>query len=317
MSISFVLSEDQEMIRDAAKEFADQVIRPASVHHDQTGEYPWKVLKEAWEADLMNTHISDEYGGPDMNCMDGMLIAEEIARGCSGIGTAMEANALAQQPVIIGASDFLKRRYLAPMVNELGDNGRPIMCAYAVTEPGAGSDVAAMKTTATLRGDTYVLNGSKMWITNGGVADWYFVVAYTDQGAGYGGMTAFIVEKGWEGVGVGAKEKNLGQRASDTRSISFENVEVPATHVVGRVGDGWKLAMAAFDYTRPAVSCAAVGVARAAMEHAYNYAHERRTMGKKIFDHQAISFMIAEMAMNIDAGRLLCWQAASLKDQGL
>ena len=130
-------------------------------------------------------------------------------------------------------------------------------------------------------------------------------------------MTAFIVEKEWAGVAVGAKEKNLGQRASDTRTITFDQVEVPATHVVGREGDRWKLAMAAFDYTRPAVSCASVGVARAAMEHAFKYAHERRTMGKKIYDHQAISFLIAEMAMNIDAGRLLCWQASSLKDQGL
>ena len=315
MSINFTLSEDQEMIKESANEFAMQVIRPAAVHHDQTGEYPWEVLTAAWENGLMNTHIQEEYGGSNMSCMDGMIVAEEMAYGCSGIGTAMEANGLAQQPVILGASDFLKQKYLAPQANELKD-GRPIMCAYAVTEPGAGSDVAAMKTTAVKQGDKYVINGSKMWITNGFVADWYFVVAYTEQAKGYGGMTAFIVERNAQGVSVGAKEKNLGQRCSDTRAITFDNVVVPEENVVGRVGDGWKLAMAAFDYTRPAVACAAVGVARAAMDYAYQYAQERTTMGKPIYKHQAISFMIADMAINIDAGRLLCWQASDLKDRG-
>ena len=145
MSINFTLSEDQQMIKESANEFAMQVIRPAATHHDQTGEYPWEVLTEAWENGLMNTHVEDAYGGSNMSCMDGMIIAEEMAYGCSGIGTAMEANGLAQQPVILGASDFLKQKYIAPQANELKD-GRPIMCAYAVTEPGAGSDVAAMKT---------------------------------------------------------------------------------------------------------------------------------------------------------------------------
>ena len=318
MSISFVLNEDQEAIRETAHEFATDVIRKSAAHHDETGEYPWEVLAEAWEAGLMNTHIPEEYGGAAMSGLDSLLIAEELAWGCSGIGTAVEANGLAQQPVIIGGSDYIKRKYLAPQANDLGDGGRPIMCAYAVTEPGAGSDVQALTTRAQKQGDKWVLNGSKMWITNGGVADWYFVVALTDpERKARGGMTAFIVEKDWEGVSYGAKEKNLGQRASDTRSLNFDNVVVPQENVVGQVGDGWKLAMAAFDYTRPAVSCAAVGVARAAMEYAMDYARERKTFGKPLFAHQAISFMIADMAMNIDAGRLLCWQAASLKDQGL
>jgi acyl-CoA dehydrogenase len=316
MSISFVLDEDQEAIREGAKEFAQEFIRPAVQHHDETGEYPWEVLKAAWENGFMNLHVPEEHGGGGMNCIQGLLVAEEIAWGCSGIGTAMEANGLAQKPVIIGASDALKKRYLEPMVNELGDGGRPIMCAYGVTEAGAGSDVAAMKTKAEKVGDKWILNGSKMWITNGGVADWFFVVAYTDQANGYGGMTAFIVERGWEGVSVGAKEKNLGQRASDTRSINFDNVEIPESNVVGRIGDGWKLAMQAFDYTRPAVAVAAVGVARSAMEHAMRYSLERKTMGKPIAMHQAIGFMIADMKMNIDAGRLLCWQAGTLKDSG-
>ncbi len=311
MSLSFTPSEEQEALRALAHEFAANEIRPVAAHHDETGEYAWDVLRKAHELGLMNTHIPEAYGGLELNNVDGLLIAEELAWGCSGIGTAIEANGLAQAPVILGASDFLKKKYLEPQTEELK------MCAYAVTEPEAGSDVQNMKTTAVKQGDKYILNGTKMWITNGGVADWYFVVALTDPGKkARGGMTAFIVEREWAGVTVGKKEDNLGQRASDTREIIFDNVEVPAENLVGVEGDGWKLAMAAFDHTRPAVACAAVGVARAAMEHAMQYATERKTFGVPLFHHQSINFMIAEMAMNIDAGRLLCLQAADLKDKG-
>ncbi|MCB9777459.1 MAG: acyl-CoA dehydrogenase family protein [Alphaproteobacteria bacterium] len=309
--MSFNLSEEQEALRALAHEFAENEIRPVAPHHDETGEYPWDVLRKAHELGLMNTHIPEDCGGLALSNVDSLLIAEELAWGCSGIGTAIEANGLAQAPVILGASDFLKQKYLAPMTETLS------MCAYGVTEPGAGSDVQGMKTTAVKHGDKYVLNGNKMWITNAGVADWYFVVALTDPDKkARGGMTAFIVERSWDGVTVGKKEENLGQRASDTRGITFEDVEVPAENVVGVEGDGWKLAMAAFDHTRPAVACASVGVARAAMEHARQYSTERRTFGTAIANHQAVAFMIAEMAMNIEAGRLLCWQAADLKDQG-
>jgi acyl-CoA dehydrogenase len=311
MSFSMELSDEQLALRELAHEFAKNEIRPVAAHHDETGEYPWEVIKKAHELGLMNTHVEEAYGGLELSNFDGLLLAEELAWGCTGIGTALEANGLAQGPVILGASDALKRKYLEPMTEE------PQMCAYAVTEPGAGSDVQGMKTTAVRKGDTYILNGTKMWITNAGVAEWYFVVALTDpEKKARGGMTAFIVEKGWDGVIVGKKEDNMGQRASDTRGLTFENVEVPAENVVGQEGDGWKLAMAAFDYTRPSVACASVGLARAAMEHAAQYATERRTFGKPIAAHQSIAFMIAEMAMNIDAGRLLCWQAAALKDAG-
>jgi len=311
MPISFDLSEEQEALRQLAHDFARDVIRPAAAHHDATGEYPWKVIQQAHELGLVNTHLPSSVGGLELGAVDGLLIAEELAWGCTGIGTAIEANGLAQQPVILGASDALKQKYLAPMTEKVS------MCAYAVTEPGAGSDVQGLKTTAVKKGDKYILNGAKMWITNAGVADWYFVVALTDpEKKARGGMTAFIVERAWPGVSVGKKEWNMGQRCSDTRGITFEDVEVPEENVVGRVGDGWKLAMAAFDYTRPAVACAAVGLSRAAMEHAIQYSTERKTFGVPIAAHQAISFMIAEMAMNIEAGRLLCWQAASLKDSG-
>ena len=316
MSMTFTLDEDQEAIRESAHEFARDVIRPVAPHHDTTGEYPWEVLTQAFDAGLMNLHLPEKYDGAGFSHLDSLLVAEEMAWGCSGIGTAMEANGLAQAPVIVSGDEVLIKKYLAPMAEDLKD-GRPIMCAYAVTEPGAGSDVRSLSTKAEKRGDKWILNGSKMWITNAGVADWYFVVAYTDTEKGYKGMSAFIVEKDWPGVIVGAKEKNLGQRASDTRAITFENVEIPAENLVGQEGAGWLLAMSAFDHTRPAVSCASVGVARAAMEYARDYSMERKTMGKPIYHHQAISFMVADMAMNIDAGRLLCWRAASLKDQGL
>jgi acyl-CoA dehydrogenase len=191
------------------------------------------------------------------------------------------------------------------------------MCAYAVTEPGAGSDVQALKTTAVRQGDKWVLNGSKMWITNAGVATWFFVLALTDPAKrARGGMTAFLVEADSPGLTVGKKEHNMGQRCSDTRGITFDDVVVPHENMVGQEGDGWKLAMAAFDYTRPAVASAAVGLARSAFEHAVRYAGERKTFGKPISAHQAIAFMIADMATQIEAGRWLVWNAAHLKDQG-
>ena len=310
--MSFALNEDQLAFRDLAHEFAANEMRPAAAHHDHTGEYAWDVIRKAHELGLMNTPIPEAYGGMGLGSVDTCVIAEELAWGCTGIGTALEANGLTLGPVLLGASDALKRKYVAPLTEEAR------MVAYAVTEPGAGSDVQGMRTTAERKGDTWILNGSKMWITNAGVADWFFVVALTDpEKKARGGMTAFIVESGWDGVVVGKKEINMGQRASDTRGITFDNVEVPHANVVGEVGDGWKLAMAAFDMTRPSVAMSSVGLARSAMEHAAQYATERRTFGVPIFNHQAVAFMIADMDIQIEAGRLLCMQAAWRKDQGL
>ncbi len=308
--IGFKLSEDQEALRSLAHDFAEREVRPVAEHHDKTGEYPWEVIGKAHEMGLMNSHIPEKWGGLGMGCVDASIIAEELAWGCSGIGTALEANGLALEPVLTGASDYLLEKYVQPMTVS------PKMAAYAVTEPGAGSDVAAMLTTADKKGDRYILNGSKMWITNAGVADWYFVVAYTDRAAKYRGMTAFLVEKSWKGVEPGKKEYNLGQRCSDTRGITFTDVEVPEENVIGQVGGGWLLAMGAFDHTRPLVASAAVGVARAAFEHARRYATERKTMGVPLASHQAVSFMIADMAKDIEAARLLVRQAAWMKDNG-
>ena len=308
--ISFELSEEQQQLRDLTREFAANEIRPVAAHHDETMEYPWEVLKKAHELGIMNTHVPEEYGGMGLGSFEGCLIAEQLAWGCTGIGTAMEANGLALAPVLLGASHELKMKYVAPMMEECR------MAAYAVTEPGAGSDVAAMRTTAVKQGDKYILNGSKMWITNAGHADWFFVVAVTDREKRHKGMTAFLVERAWDGVEVGKKEINLGQRCSDTRGVSFTDVEIPEANIIGEEGMGFILAMKAFDHTRPAVASAAVGLAQAAMEHAMKYSTERKTFGVPIAKHQAISFMVAEMAMNIEAARLLVQRAAWEIDQG-
>ncbi len=306
----FALSETQQMLQELAHDFAAREMRPVAAHHDQTMAYPWEVIRKAHEVGLMNLHVPVAQGGMGLGCLDECIVSEELAWGCTGIRTAMEANGLAIAPVVVGGSEDLKKKYLGRLIDA------PLMAAYALTEPDAGSDVANMRSTAVRRGDTYVLNGSKMWITNAAVADWYFVVAYTDRDRKHKGMTAFIVEREWAGVEVGKKEVNLGQRCSDTRGITFHDVEIPAENVVGEEGMGFLLAMKAFDHTRPTVAAGAVGLARAAFEHARDYATERKTMGKPIAQHQAIAFLIADMFKDIEAARLLVWKAASMKDDG-
>lgn len=307
--IGYDLTEDQQMYQKTAHEFARDVIRPAAPHHDETGEYPWEVLKQSWGLGLMNTMVPESVGGLELGCLDACIIAEETAWGCSGIGTAIEANGLAQAPLIMHATEDQKKRFLGPMTEELQ------LAAYCVTEPGAGSDVQGVKTTAQKRGDKYVLNGQKMWITNASVATWYFVLAYTDKDAGYKGLTGFIVPANTPGIEVGRKEINLGQRASDTRGVTFTDVEVDAANVLGGAeGTGWFQAMGAFDKSRPFVASASVGVARAAYEHARQYSLERKTFGKPIAMHQAISFMLADMATDIEAARHLVRQSAWLHD---
>ncbi len=308
--VSFGLSENQSEIQKLAREFAAREIAPKAAYHDQSGEFPLEICKKAWELGLMNGHIPEEYGGLGLGVFDSCLIAEEIAAGCTGIGTAMEANNLAEAPVIVAGSDEQKKQFLSPMTEEL------LFAAYCVTEPAAGSDVAGIKTKARALGDEYVLNGQKMWITNAGVADWFYVLAYTDPEKGHKGMSAFLVPAKSEGITIAKKEMNMGQRASDTRAISFEDVKVPKSHLLGGEGQGFKISMAAFDHTRPLVASAAVGLARSAMTHAINYARDRQAFGQQIANFQALSFMLADMDKDIEAARLLCWKAAALIDAG-
>lgn len=309
--VDFSLSEEQLEFQNLARDFAQKEVAPKAAHHDETGEYPHEIIKKAHDLGLMNTHIPEEYGGMGLGVLDGCIISEEIAAGCTGIGTAMEANGLAQAPVIVAGNDDQKKRFLTPMTEE------PLLAAYCVTEPGAGSDVAGMKTTAKLVGDEYIVNGSKMWITNASVAHWYIVVAVTDPEKAHKGMTAFLVNTDTPGIIVGKKEKNMGQRCSDTRGITFEDVKIPKANRLGEEGMGFLIAMSAFDHTRPMVASAAVGLARSAMEHSIKYSTERFTFGKPLAKHQAISFMIADMAKDIEAARMLVWQAAWQIDNGI
>jgi acyl-CoA dehydrogenase len=309
--IDLTLSEEQKQLQELARKFAKEEIIPKAAHHDETGEFPREIAKKAWELGLMNTHIPQEYGGLGLAVLDGCIITEELAYGCTGICTAMEANALASAPVIVAGNAEQKKQFLGQLTAE------PLFAAYCVTEPGAGSDVSGIRTTAKKVGDEYVINGSKMWITNGGVASWYFVLAYTDTAAKHKGMSGFLVPANTPGITVGKKEWNMGQRASDTRGITFEDVKIPAKYRLGNEGDGFKIAMSAFDHTRPPVAAGAVGLSRRAMDEAIQYAQTRKAFGQPIAGFQAVSFMIADMAKEIEAGRMLVWRAASAIDQGI
>ncbi|XP_048777329.1 medium-chain specific acyl-CoA dehydrogenase, mitochondrial-like [Ostrea edulis] len=311
--VNFELSDEQKEYRDLARKFCREEIVPSAPHYDKTGEYPWDVIKKAHDLGLINMHIPKEQGGLDLGIFDTCLVTEELAYGCTGIQTAIEANSLGQMPVILAGNKAQKDKYLGRMLEE------PLMCAYCVTEPVAGSDVAGIKTKAVKKGNEYVLNGQKMWITNGGHANWYFVLARTAEdpktSAGKA-FTGFIVDRDSPGVTVGRKEWNMGQRASDTRGISFEDVVVPAENVLGAEGMGFKIAMGAFDKTRPPVAAGAVGLAQRALEEATKYSMERKTMGKLICEHQAVAFILADMAIGVETARLAMQRAAWEIDQG-
>jgi acyl-CoA dehydrogenase len=310
------LTEEQRQFQDLARTFAREEMMPLSAKYDKSGEFPQEVFEKAWNLGLVNTHIPQEQGGMGMHCLDGVIISEEFAYACTGMSTAIEANLLAAMPVMIGGSKEQKDKYLGRLIDA------PIQAAYGVSEPGAGSDVAAIQTRAERKGkDEWVINGSKTWITNGGRAQesggWYFVLAVTDATAKAGQrMTGFVVDADTPGIEVGAKLKNMGQKCSDTRPIYFEDVVVKDENVLGEVGAGFKLAMGAFDFTRPPVAIGAVGLARRAMDEAIQYSLERKSMGTPIAQHQAISFMLADMAIGIEASRLLTYKAASEIDRG-
>jgi acyl-CoA dehydrogenase len=308
--MDFNLSDEQDQLRKLAREFTTREILPVAAHHDETLEFPRAICEKAHELGLMNTHVPEEYGGPGLGTFERCLIAEEIGAGCAAIWATMETNELASAPVLVAGTHEQKKRFIEPLTREL------LFPAYCVTEPAAGSDVSALQTTARRVGTDWVINGAKMWITNGTVASWYFVLACTDRAAGSRGMSGFIVDATTPGIQVGHKEKKMGQRCSDTVGVTFEDVKVPASNLLGREGEAFKTAMAAFDITRPSVAAAAVGLARAAMEHSIRYAEQRQTFGVPLHQHQAISFMIADMAKDVEAARLLTWQAAWLIDQG-
>ncbi len=307
--IDFSLTDEQKNLRELAHDFAEKEIRPVAWEYDRDGTWPKEIIEKAWEVGLMNAHIPEQFGGAGASYLDGCLIEEELGWGCSGIGTSISCNGLASAPLLLGGSEKLKKKYLGMLVEE------PKLASFCLTEPNAGSDVSGMRTTAVKRGDKYIINGSKIFITNGGHADWYTVYAKTDKDAGHRGISAFIVPRE-AGVIVDKKEDKLGQRASNTAAITFDDVEVPADHLLGEENKGFKLAMTTLDRTRPGVAAMAVGIARAAFEFAVEYSKERVQFGVPIAMHQAIQFMIADMATEVEAGRLLTWQSAALLDRG-
>jgi len=308
--VDLTLTDEQKDLREMAHNFAENEIRPVAWDYDRDATWPQEVIEKAWEVGLMNTHIPEEYGGPGLDYLSGCLIEEEMGWGCSGIGTSLMCNGLATAPIAIGGSEEVKKKYLAMLTEE------PKLASFCLTEPDAGSDVSGMRTSAVKMGDEYVINGSKCFITNGGYANYYTVYAKTDKDAGHKGISAFVVDRDLDGVTVDKKEDKLGQRASNTATISFNDVRVPAGNLLGEENHGFKLAMMTLDRTRPGVSAMAVGIARAAFEFATEYSKERVQFGVPIAMHQAIQFMIADMATKIEAARLLVWQSASLLDQG-
>jgi acyl-CoA dehydrogenase len=308
--VDFTLTDEQKDLRELAHNFAEKEIRPVAWDYDRDATWPQEIVEKAWEVGLMNAELPEEYGGPGLGLLSGCLIEEEMGWGCSGIGTSLMANGLAATPVILGGSEELKRQYLGMLTEE------PNLASFCLTEPDAGSDVGGMKTRAVKKGDKWVISGSKCFITNGSHASWYTVYAKTDPDAGHRGISAFVVPRDADGVTVDKKEDKLGQRASDTALISFDEVEVPAGNLLGEENHGFKLAMMTLDHTRPGVAALGVGVARAAFEFASEYSKERVQFGVPIAMHQAVAFMIADMATKIEAARLLVWQSAVLLDQG-
>jgi acyl-CoA dehydrogenase len=307
--VDFTLTDEQRALREMAHDFAANEIRPVAWEHDRDGSWPEPVLKKAWELGLMNSHIPEEYGGPGVNYFEGALIEEELGWGCSGIATSIAANGLATAPIGLAASEEIKAKYLGMLTEE------PIYASFCLTEPDAGSDVSGMRTTAVRKGDKWVINGSKCFITNGGYASYYTVYAKTDKDAGHRGISCFVVPRD-ETVTVDKKEDKMGQRASNTATITFNDTEIPLDHLVGEENKGFKIAMMTLDRTRPGVAAMATGIARAAFEFATDYSKERVQFGVPIAMHQAIQFMIADMATKVHASRLMTWQSAVLLDQG-
>src|ERR671937_2439248 len=309
--VSFALTDEQKALRELARDFAEREIRPKEREYDEHSTHPAEVIEKAHGLGLMNLHIPEEYDGLGLGAFEGMLVGEELCWGCSGIGTAIVANGLGHGPVILAGTDEQKREWLQPLVDE------PVLTSFALSEPNAGSDVSGIQTTAVRDCDDYIVNGSKMFITNAGHAAWFTVFASTDRAKAHRGLTAFIVPAESDGVVIDRHLDKMGQRATDTSALSFQDVRVPGANRLGEEGEGFKIAMRTLDFTRPGTAIGAVGVARAAFEYAAQYSKERVQFGMPIAMNQGVNFLIADMATKIEAARLLCWQAAWMIDQGM
>ncbi len=309
--ISFQLTEEQEQMQKCARDFAAAEIIPIAAEYDEKEEIPWQVIEKAYAAGLMNLAIPAELGGQGIDPLTAAIITEEIAYGCLGVNGTFGANELAVQPILIAGTEEQKQKFLPDFC------AKPQLAAFGLTEPEAGSDVSNVQTKAVREGDHYVLNGNKCFITNGASAALYTIFATIDKSLGHKGLCAFIVPGDTPGINGGKKEQKMGDRCSEVAEVILEDVRVPAANLLGKEGDGFKIAMETLDVTRPGIGAAAVGVARRAFEEAKKYSLQRIQFGKPIAANQAIQFMFAEMATKIDAARLLVWRSAQYLSIGL
>lgn len=311
MPLDLSLTEEQQALVQTARDFTKNEIIPVAAKYDESGEFPRDELRRAWETGLLNVEIPEEYGGLGVGCLEHGLVLEEVAYGCLGFNTSLAANMLGSMPLLVAGTDEQKKKYLTLLTNE-----PDVYAAYCCSEPDAGSDVANLSTKVEKKGDEYVINGQKRWITNGGVANWYTVLATFDRGMRHKGIACFIVDADSEGCRPGRKEDKLGQRCSNTTDVIFEDVVVPKENLIGREDQGFKVAMKTFDRSRPWIAAGAAGVIRRALDESRAYALERRTFGVPIAQHQAIQFMLADMAIAYETTRLLWNKAAWCVDQG-
>jgi acyl-CoA dehydrogenase len=308
--IDFELTDEQRALQRLSREFTANEIAPVAAQLDRSGEFPLDVCSKAFDVGLLTIAIPEQYGGAGLSGLDCLIVREENAAGCAGITTAMGAVDLAATPLRLAGSDDQKKVFFGQITSEFG------LASYALTEPDAGSDVAGIKTKAIKHGSEYVLNGTKRWITGAAYARWLVVFAYTDPARYRDGLSAFIVPSDTPGVRVTRKEDMMGQRASATCEIVFEEARVPAANLLGGEGAGFKIAMGTFNFTRPGTAIAAVGLARCAMDHAVRYAADRVAFGKPIGTYQAVQLLLADMAIDVAAARHLAWHAAWLHDGG-
>ncbi|HEX9850837.1 MAG TPA: acyl-CoA dehydrogenase family protein [Candidatus Deferrimicrobium sp.] len=308
--VNFDPTPEQEALRELGHKFSANEIRPRAAEWDRDGVFPLELFRKAFDLGLMTGFIPEILGGQGLTMLDACILEEEISWGCSGVATSMNANSLALGPILLAGTMEQKRAFVQPFATEFR------FASFCLTEPGAGSDAGGIATKARRDGDGYVLNGRKCFITNGAHASQYTVFASTDRSRGHRGLSAFVVPRETPGVSTGKKEDKMGQRASETSDVLFEEVRVPEPNRIGAEGEGFKIAMRTIDYARAGVAAMAVGVARAAYEHAAEYGRQRVQFGQPIAMNQAIYFLLADMATDIEAARLLTWKAAWLADQG-
>jgi alkylation response protein AidB-like acyl-CoA dehydrogenase len=304
------LGEEHTMLRESVRELAEDKIAPRAAETDETGEFPWDVYEALRKADLHAVHIPEDYGGAGADSIATAIVIEEVARVCAASSLIPAVNKLGTMPLLLSASEELKREVLPPVAS-----GEALF-SYALSEREAGSDAAAMRTRAVRDGDTYVLNGTKAWITNAGVSTYYTVMASTDPSKGANGISAFVVHKDDPGFSVGAKERKLGIKGSPTCEVYFEDCTIPASRIVGEEGTGFKTALRTLDHTRLTIGAQAVGIAQGALDATIAYVKDRRQFGKSVSDFQGVQFMLADMAMRTEAARQLVYVAAAKAERG-